>query len=316
MADTTNLRVNLFDGTRRPFQPNVDVLIHVFNSDIPNKEVRTTFEKGQSFLFEDLPFANSPVDDFRVIAAAEHHYDAGFFPLRMPKNDTRELNLMLIPKSYRFVFNQSAWDQLPVSRPELFAFLGAGADDDAAAKARYEQLMNHNPPALAALLNITTAIGDISLPRDSGTTALSYFRELIWDPASPEAPKQDRFYSYAITELLDQVVAAAERGDFKREALAGLVHHGATQSYKQVQFGEGNVQLTFLENAPAPEGMVKVEADIDYFRDAGSHAILEFIPNHFTQGKTSPVMAYALRWMAAKADQNAPAFNPLYILTG
>jgi len=193
MADTTNLRVNLFDGTRRPFQADVDVLIHVFNSDIPNKEVGTTFEKGQSFLFADLPFANSPVDDFRVIAAADHHYDAGFFPLRMPKNDTRELNLMLIPKSHRFVFNQSAWDQLPVSRPELFAFLRAGVEDDAPDRERYERLMNQDPETLAALLNITTAIGEIRLPRDSETTALSYFRELIWDPASLEAPKKDRF---------------------------------------------------------------------------------------------------------------------------
>src|SRR5207249_9545328 len=145
-------------------QPNVDVLIHVFNSASPNKEVATVFKKGQSFLFEDLPFDNNPDDDLRVTVSAKHYSDAGFFPVTMPKNDTRELNLMLVPKPFRFVFDRSTWDQLSGNRPELFALLRAGAADDAAAKTRYEQLMNQNPSALAALLNITTALADIRLP--------------------------------------------------------------------------------------------------------------------------------------------------------
>jgi hypothetical protein len=314
MADTTNLQINLFDGSREPFPSNVDVLIHVFNKDFPDKEVGNVFQKGPNFLFKDLPFYDSPQDDFRVAASASHYYAAGFFPVKMPKNDTRELNLMFVPKPYRFVFNRSAWDQLSANRPELFTLLGAGASDDAA-KARYENLMNQSPAALAALLNITTALGDITLPRDSGTTALSYYQDVIWDPAGPEAPQQDRFYAHATTDLVDQVVAAAAQGDFKKEPLAGSIHPGATRSYKQVQFGEANVQITFLENAPSPPGLVKVETDIDYYKDPISHAILEFIPNGFTKGKTSPVMAYALRWMAGQADSGAPDFDPLYIIT-
>jgi hypothetical protein len=314
MADTTNLKINLFDGKREPFPTNVDVLIHVFNKNSPDEEVGTVFKKGQNFLFKDLPFYESPQDDFRVTVSASHYYDAGFFPITMPKNDTRELNLMFVPKPYRFVFNRSAWGQLSANRPELFTLLTAGANDDVA-KARYEQLMNQGPAALAALLNITTALGDIRLPRDSGTTALSYYKDVIWDPAGPEAPQQDRFYAHATTDLIDQVVAAAAQGDFEKEPLAGSIHPGATRSYKQVQFGEANVQITFLENAASPPGLVKVETDIDYYQDPISHALLEFIPNHFTKGKTSPVMAYALRWIAGQENGSVPDFDPLYIIT-
>ena len=320
MADTTNLQVNLFDGTRQPFHVDVNVLIHVFNSASPNEEVGTIFKKGQSFLFKDLPFNDSPVDDLRVTVSAKHYYDAGFFPVTMPKNDTRVLNLMLVPKPYKFVFNRSTWDQLPGARPELFNLLGAGAVNDAAAKARYEHLMNENPSALAALLNITTALADIRLPRDSGTTALSYFKDVIWEaptapPNHPETPQQDRFYAHATSELLAKIRDGAMQGDFKKEPLAGAVHPGATQSYKQVQFGEANVQFTFLEKAASPPGLIKMEMDIDYFKDPIAHAILEFIPNHFTKGKTNPVMAYALRWIAGKADEDVPEFDPLYVIT-
>ena len=135
-------------------------------------------------------------------------------------------------------------------------------------------------------------MGDIRLPRDSGTTALSYFKQLIWDPVSPEAPRQDRFFAFATEDLVDQVVAAAEAGDFAAEPLPGSMHAGATRSYKQVQFGEANVQLTFHEDDPAPEGLVKVEPDIDYYKDPMAHALLEFIPNHFTKGQTNPVMVF------------------------
>jgi hypothetical protein len=87
----------------------------------------------------------------------------------------------------------------------------------------------------------------------------------------------------------------------------------ASRSYKQLQFGEANVQITFHENIPGPEGLVKVETDIDYYKNAVAHAILEVIPNHFTKGKTNPVMAYALRWTAAK-EQNLPEFDPLFTI--
>lgn len=313
MADTTKLTVNLFDGTRRPIDPSTEVLVQVFDGDNPSKKIGDSYKKANSVLFPDLPFSDNFADNFRVTAAAKHHYDAGFVPLKMSKDQTRVLNLMLLPKSYEFDFSEADWDALAGKRPELFNFLRGGAADEATAKTRYVQLMTQHAPACAALLNITTALGDIRLPRDTGTTALSYFKQLIWDPASPEAPQQDRFFAYATRDLVGQVVAAAEQGDFAPELSPGSMHAGATRSYKQVQFGEANVQLTFHENDPAPDGLVKVEPDIDYYKDPVAHALLEFIPNHFTKGKTNPVMAYALRWIASQV-QGIAEFDPLYVI--
>jgi hypothetical protein len=313
MADTTSLRVDLFDGTRRPIDPEIEPLVQVFDGDSPSKKIGDSYKKANSIVFNDLPYSDNFADNFRVTATAKNYYDAGFVPLKMSKDETRVLNLMLLPKSYEFDFSEADWDGLAGSRPELFGFLRGGAPDDVTAKARYVQLMTQHSMAFAALLNITTALGDIRLPRDSGTTALGYFRQLIWDLASPEAPQQDRFFGYATRDLVDQVVAAAGQGDFAPELSPGALHPGATRSYKQVQFGEANVQLTFHENDPAPDGLVKVEPDIDYYKDPLAHALLEFIPNHFTEGKTNPVMAYALRWIAGK-EQGLPDFDPLYVI--
>jgi hypothetical protein len=47
------------------------------------------------------------------------------------------------------------------------------------------------------------------------------------------------------------------------------LHPGATRSYKQIRFGEANVQLTFHENERLEvDGVscVMVELDIDYFK--------------------------------------------------
>ena len=313
MADTTSLRVNLFDGTRQPIDPNLEVHVQVYDNGNPITKVGDSFKKGQTVPFEGLPFEDNFADYFRITGTANHYYDAGYVPLKMLKNQWQDVNLMLIPRSYRFSFDKAAWGQLQGKRPELYEFLRAGAADEVVAESRYVRLINQNAPALAALLNITTALGDIRLPRDSGVTGLSYFKRLIWDPADPEPPQQDRFYAYADAVLLTRVREGKDQGDWSREPLPGTVHAGATQSYKQVQFGEGNVQLTFHEHAPAPAGHIKVEADIDYYKTPAAHLILEFIPNHFTQGKTNPVMAYALRWIAARA-KGLDEFDPLYVI--
>jgi hypothetical protein len=312
MPDSTILEVNLFDGNRQPVDPSIQPHVQVFDGDSPSKRIGDSYKKANSFLFPDLPYADNFADNFRVIATANHHFDAGFVPVKMSKNQKRTLNLMLLPKNYEFRFIGAAWEQLRTKRPELFDLL-KGQGDEAAAQARYAALMNGNNPALAGLLNITTALSAINLPKNGGKTALSFYKEMIWDEAAKEAPQQDRFYAYATKDLIDEVVAAVHQGDFAPEHLAGLVHHGASRSYKELRFGEANVQITFHENIPGPEGLVKVETDIDYYKNAVAHAMLEVIPNHFTKGKTNPVQAYALRWTAAK-EQNLPDFDPLFTI--
>ena len=130
-------------------------------------------------------------------------------------------------------------------------------------------------------------------------TPLDYFEEILWD----ESLAQDRFFGYADKSIVDQVRRAAMEGEFAPEPSPGLFHPDATSSFKQIQFGEANVQLTFHENDRKKIGgvdCIKVEPDIDYFKDLGAHTLLEVIPNSITHGLTDPKKVYLLRWIAGR----------------
>jgi hypothetical protein len=110
---------------------------------------------------------------------------------------------------------------------------------------------------------------------------------------------------------------AAAAGKFAVENAPGLFHPGATSSWKQIQFGEANVQLTFHENDTKVIGGVKcvmIEPDIDYYRDLGAHTIFEVVPNGLTHSLTEPAEVYVLRWIAGRTA-GIPEFAPLYTIT-
>jgi hypothetical protein len=194
------------------------------------------------------------------------------------------------------------------TRPTLAKLLAAGAGSDDAARNRYNDL-REKEPVLACLLNITTAMAQILLPQGN---ALQYFKLLNWD----DTMKQDRFYGYADARLLDEVEKSA-RGEFAPEFGFAFFHKGATNSYKQIQFGEANVQLTFHDNDRKQiDGVdcVLMEPDIDYFQDLASHGLLEVIPNALTGALTDPSQVYVLRWMAGRQG-HLPEFDPLYTIS-
>jgi len=58
---------------------------------------------------------------------------------------------------------------------------------------------------------------------------------------------------------------------------------------------------------------IKVEPDIDYFKDLGAHALLEVIVNGITGSLTDPKQVYVLRWMAGR-HAAVPDFNPPYFI--
>jgi hypothetical protein len=58
---------------------------------------------------------------------------------------------------------------------------------------------------------------------------------------------------------------------------------------------------------------IKVEPDIDYFKDLGAHTLLEVIPNSITHGLTDPKRVYVLRWIAGK-HAGVPEFIPPYTI--
>jgi hypothetical protein len=156
-------------------------------------------------------------------------------------------------------------------------------------------------------------MSQISFP--DGTTPLDYIKQLHWDGSL--VPAQDRFFAWCDRRLIDAVKAAADAKQFAVELNPGLLHPGATSSWKQIEFGEANVQLTFHEADSYVIGGVEcttIEPDIDYNKDLGAHLLLEVIPNKVTGTLTEPAEVYVLRWIAAQAAGIAE-FAPLFTIT-
>jgi hypothetical protein len=127
--------------------------------------------------------------------------------------------------------------------------------------------------------------------------------------------RQDRFFAWADPKLIGQIELAKQQTPKTFENAPALLHPGATRSYKQIQFGEANVQLTFHEdNRLEVDGVncVMVEPDIDYFKDPGAHLLLEVAVNEFGS-VTDPKAVYALRWIAGRRA-GVPEFDPLYTI--
>ncbi len=177
------------------------------------------------------------------------------------------LDLMLVEKPQVFDFTEASWGSVlqnwPMAAP-ILAYGAAAAD----ARTRYEALLA-NPVSTAALWNILTAMRDVHLPQK---TVLEYLRAIIWDGA--DAPAQDRFFAFAHEALVEQVVMSAQQGAFAPEPNPGMFHQDATRSFRQLAFGQGNLQLTFHENTTQKvngETWVKIEPDIDCQKDLLSH---------------------------------------------
>jgi len=142
---------------------------------------------------------------------------------------------------------------------------------------------------------------------------LEYLKQVIWDLAGNSAMAQDRFYAWADPAILKQLEAAKAQGEFADAPFA--LHAGATRSYKQIECGEANLQLTFHQGDPhVVDGIecVKIEPDIDYYRDSAAHLLLEVAVNAFGS-LSDPRAVYALRWIAGQRA-GTPEFNPLYTI--
>jgi hypothetical protein len=244
-----------------------------------------------------------------VVVWAEDYLQAGFTPIPLKAGVLRTVDLMLLPKSSTFNFGQANWKDLSKNRPALFRLLSLGTASTPEARERYYHLMETNAGALACFFNIATAMQEIHLPQGN---PLDYFKQIIWD----DTFQQDRFFAYADKALLEQVRLASEQGLFKLEMGSGFFHPGATNSYKEVQFGEANVQITFHENdTTLIDGVscLKVEPDIDYYRDPLSHTFLEVLPHALAPGRTDPKSVYILRWIAGR-HAGVPEFDPPYTI--
>jgi len=307
LANKARLLVRVFDGTRQLISGGVDLLVRILDGD--QKQVHCDYHKQSSILFEDLPFYDNLRDNHTVIVSAKDYVQAGFRPAHISPNVLQTVDLMLLPRNGSFNFSQAEWEKLREARPAVFSLLANGTASEAEAKNRYYDLMDKRSASLACLFNITTAMADIDLPAGN---PLQYLKQLVWD----DTMQQDRFFAYADKALVDQVKLAGVQGEFEPEIGPAFFHPGATCSFKQVQFGEANVQLTFHENDRLvidEVECVKVEPDIDYYKDLAAHALLEVIPSEITGGMTDPKMVYVLRWIAGR-HAGVPQFNPPYTI--
>jgi hypothetical protein len=306
MPDTARIRVSVFDGARKPIGGDLDVLVSL--RDGQNVQVHSEHHEGFPRSFE-VPFHNNLQDNYSVVVWAKKHLQAGVAPVHVSKETSVDVDLMLLPKRNRFDFAEATWDRLATNAPDLRALLARGVSN-AVARDRYSRLLNDFPGSLAAFLNITTALRDILLPVGR---ALTYYREVTWEE---KLLRQDRFFGYAELALVEQVKRAADHGQFEPQFGLDITHPGATSSFKQVQFGEANVQITFHEDDVKTvdgETWVKVESDMDYFRSPLAHLLLEVLPNTVSKGATDPRKIYMLRWIAGRRA-GIPELAPLYTI--
>jgi hypothetical protein len=302
---TGQLQLSIFDGTRQPIDPTLDLLVTI--NDGNQNLLHSGFHKGPHLAFV-LPLQNNLADNFIVNVSASGFLQSGFSPVTPKPGLPAALDLMLLPKRSKFNFANAAWDTLKQTQPDWIALFSQGAASAQAAQDRYETLMAQRPDSLACLLNLATAMQAIVLPQ---LNPLAYFKELIWDATMAK----DRFFGFADEALIRQLELAFAQGTFAPEPSPGIFHKGATRSFKQIQFGEANVQLTLHENDPHPTiggvSCVNVEPDIDFFKDLGSHFLLEVIPGFFSL--TDPIGVYVLRWIAGRSAR-VPDFNPPYTI--
>jgi hypothetical protein len=148
---TCNLQARVFDGTRELFTARTGILYRIIDANQKQVYIKEKNNALVSFTFEAQ---NNFLDNYTFVASAKGYKDAGFTPVKLDPVTPVTLDLMLLPKDASFNFADATWDAIKNKLP----FLANGVDN-AAGKQRYEDLIEDKPESLAALLNITTAMG-------------------------------------------------------------------------------------------------------------------------------------------------------------
>ncbi len=317
--DTGRIEIAVVDVRRKPFDNETRLLFTA--RDGLQKAVFRGIHTASSIVLDNLPVRNSVADRYTVLVSTKGHADGGFMPLTITAGSAQSLELMLVPRTKDFVFE--TFDQLG-TRPDLLSLLNG--ETPGSGKTLYDRLSANAKSSLACLLNITTAVEQMTLAphEDLDPNPLKSLTALDRDPS------QDRCFAWADARLLTQVqktIAAKGTNGVSRlvQAPAGL-HPGASFSCKQTDFGEANVQLSFHEKDPKPRTIKGVECflvdvDIDYFQDTTAHLLAEVFPNKLkslifgkdsSKALTDPRTVYGLRWTAGR--RLGREFAPPYVI--
>jgi hypothetical protein len=297
---TASAMLTVFDGDEQPFEKQILISVHNnFGQQSPSK-----YAPGPNISIH-VPFHDGPGDMYAVLASADGYRQTGCFFKGNPKV-LAEPKLILIRDKAKIKF--VPWSEFKAAHPGAASFMAAGADEQVA-QSHYEDLALRNPDALACLLNLTQAMSEIDL---NGRTPISYFKAICWD----QTMLQDRFFGYVDPAIIPAVRAAAAKGFFSEEKDCAKFHPGSTHSWKQIAFDVANVQLTFHENDTQNiDGLtcVRIEPDIDLYKEIIAHGLAEVVPNLLSGGKTDPVSVFLMRWTTAE-DDSGPSFDPGYDL--
>jgi hypothetical protein len=306
-TDKAQIRLKIYDGARQPFSEKQSVLLRVHNGQTTQSFTKTlnvkSLNEGEVVLKVDV-FDNF-ADNYTVVITADDYRDAGFFPIKVSPQNSQDVSLMLIPAKPSFAFD--SWGDIAATHPKIAAFLSLSPDSGDPEDA-YTANIEKRPQQMACLLNLATAMSQIFL---ADGTPLDYFRAIEWGTLA-----EDRFFGYAIPDLVSQVRAAVPKKLFAPELDPSFFHGDATSSYKEIRLGEADVQLTFHEKDTRKIGgdtCIRVEPDIDYYKDLAAHALLEVMFNKITNSLTDPTQVYALRWIAGK-QFGLPEFDPPFKL--
>lgn len=305
---TSSLTINIFGGNRDPLPMGTKILFTVIDGQ--QQTIYRDFSTTPSITLHGLPFFSNVGDNYTVLAFADGCEQAGFTPVLMSPNHIASVDLMLVRKGATFNFSKARWDLLCEKRPDVTRLFAEGVKDSATAQGRYTQLMETRPAALACFFNLATALSQIQF---ADRAPLDCIRELIWEDTRMT---QDRFFAWVEAGMIDRIAMASAQGLFAPESSASVLLEGVTRSWKQIQFGEANIQIAFHENDNRTIGgtaCIMVEFSFDYYKDLGAHAILEIIANTRSGGLVDPRQVYALRWMAGR-HAGVPEFDPPYLL--
>ena len=328
MPDTAQILVNIVDGARQSLPAEVKWLLRVSDGRPPSERKTFTREfENSSSVKIDVPFFDNLFDKYTVLISPDGYDDSGWFPVPVNPEAPAAVDVLALPKSRDLNFANATWVKLNAARPGVAKIIQRGSAGAEAADQDYGVVMESRPEALACFLNITTALSQMKLP--SGKSPLDYYWNIAWPGGDSRNSgwvqqldsifRQDRFFCYVEEAILPDVRQGVLAKIFAPEPNPDNFHSGATESYKQIQFDVSNVQLTFHGGDKAtfkrddgtPVQCVKIEPDIDYFKDLINHGLLEVLPNFVTHGLTQPDLAFALRWMAGRRA-GLPDFDPLF----
>jgi hypothetical protein len=322
--------LKLFDGARNPLAPGVSPLVTVRTQGGANLFSR--FLDSNLLRVSGLQQSGAEAR-YVVMASASKHKDGGFGPFPLSAVPTEGVSLMLVERDAAIHFDGTSWATLQEKDAALCGILG-GSDRNKTGTA-YDAFLSQRPESLACLFNCTAAIVALGEALPGKPALLELFHEVeieTYDGHDRRGLARDRFFGYsepALRATLEAQLKGSGGTGLLSAAPPGL-HPGADTSYKEIRFGEANLQFTFATQPPHVKTInVKgvdvvcdsVEVDMDYFHDKASHVFLEVVPNTIDKkmgrasAGTDPRTVYGLRWMAGKnAKASSRRFEPYFQL--